>query len=134
MSTSQPDDALSPEAEARLSEMLESWAATRRLTAAQSSLVLEAVLEGRLIGPVGTSRRPAAPRSGELGCDWWHILMNQVASIVVAARGNGDTPAGLSAVAWGLWQSAKGSAEPTSPPGGYRLYLRLSPVPLAESG
>ncbi len=135
MSANRPDETLPPEAEARLSELLEAWAASRRLTAAQSAHVWEAVLEGRRAEPSGTGIERAPARPGELSGDWWRVLMDQVAATVVAARGNvGVLAAGLASVAWGLRQSPGGAGKLLGSGSAYRPYLRLAPVPAVDAG
>jgi len=111
MSTDRPGDGLSPEVDARLSELLERWVAPRRLSAARADAIREAVLS----------------RSAELSYEWWRVVMEQVVGVVVEARSSSvAVPAGLSAIARSLRQPGLARPEPADQPGAYRLYLRLA--------
>ena len=110
---------LSPEVDARLSELLAQWARPRRLSAAQADAIREAIL-----GHPGE-------HSDELRYEWWRVVMGEVASVVVEAREGSvgvqvGVQAGLSAIARSLWQSGLVRFELADTPGAYHPYLRLA--------
>ena len=110
MNANRPSDGLSPEVDGRLGELLERWAAPRRLSAARAAAIREAVLSS----------------SAELSYEWWRVVMEQVVGVVAEARSSSiGVSAGLSAIARSLWQPGPVQPESANQPGASRLYLRL---------
>ncbi len=99
---------LPPEADARLGDLLERWAAPRRLSPAQADAI-----RARILGS-----------PDELGYEWWRVLLAQVIGAVVGIQGRTTgVEFGLSTATRGAWASGVGVA---GPPGTYRPYLRLA--------
>lgn len=110
MSLSQASEEFSPEIDARLSQLLEHWAAPRRLTQAQADSIRKAVLSS----------------SGELGYEWWHTFLAQVAAIVTEpSTGVGSVQAGIASATSIFWQPSPTAQRSPGSQDAYRLYLRL---------